>query len=123
VDRAPPLVLGHLGERDPHQPPQLPLAHAGELRQGPIQVDGGPGPQPTSQGVPQHLGAGLVAAPAQRLTEPRVVGVVALPAADPATMRAALALPVGMARVDQQPVRPAGVDPAEGRGGEAGLLP
>jgi hypothetical protein len=24
VDRAPLLVLGHLGERDPDQPPQLP---------------------------------------------------------------------------------------------------
>jgi hypothetical protein len=75
VDRTPPLVLGHLGERDPHQPPQLPLAHAGELRQGPIQVDGGPRPQLPGQGIPEHLGAGLVWLARGQLSNPTDVAV------------------------------------------------
>ena len=97
---------------------QFGLGHAGELGQRPMQVDGGPRPQPTGQGVPQDLGAGLVAAGTQRLPQPGVVGVVALPAARPAAMRAPLALPVGMAGVHQPPLGLAGVDPAEGWRGE-----
>jgi hypothetical protein len=97
MNRPPLLVLGHLGERDPHEPPQLPLGQPSELGQGAVQVDGGPRPQPPGQGIPEDLSAGLVAAGAQRLPEPRIVGVVALPAADPAAMRAFLALSVGVA--------------------------
>ena len=66
VDRTTLLVFGHLGEGDADQRPQLGLGHADELRQSAVQVDGGPRPQPPGQSVPEHLGAGLVAAPAQR---------------------------------------------------------
>jgi hypothetical protein len=84
---------------------------------------GGPRPQPPGQGVPQHLGASLIATRAHRLAQLGIVGVVALPAAGPAAVRAPLALPVGMARVDQQPLRPAGVHRTEGGGGEGDEQP
>jgi hypothetical protein len=81
VDRPPLLVFSHLGEGDANCPSQLGLAHADRLGQGAVQIDGGPRPQPAGHGVPQHLGAGLVAADTQRLAQPRVVGVVTLPTA------------------------------------------
>jgi hypothetical protein len=62
VDRAPPLVLGDLGEGDADQRPHLGLGQPGELGERPVQVDGGSRPQPPGQRVPQHLGAGLVTA-------------------------------------------------------------
>jgi hypothetical protein len=102
----------------PGPAPQLGLSQPGELWQGPVDIDGGPRPQPTGQGVPQHLSASLVAASTQRLPQPGVVEVVALPAADPAAVRAALTLPEGMAGVHQPPLGLAGVDLAERWRGE-----
>jgi hypothetical protein len=123
VDRAAPLVLRYLGERDPDQPPQLGLAEAGELGQRPVGVGGGPRPQPPRHGVPQHLGARLVAARAQRLPQPGIVVVVALPAAHPPAVRAPLPLPVGVAGEPQQALGLPGMDPAEGGSGEGDEQP
>ena len=95
VDRPTPLELGHLGVGDPDQPPQPSLAHADLAGKDPVQGDGGPPPQLRSQGVPQHLPLGVVAAGAQRLPKPRVVLVMAVPAAGPEAMGAAGTLPEG----------------------------
>ena len=85
--------------------------------------DGGPSPQLRGQGVPQHLGLGVVAGRAERLAEPRVVFVVAVPAAIPHTVRAAGTLPVGVTRQYEAPLRLPGVDPTEAGGGEGHKQP
>ena len=118
VDRPAPLELGHLGIGDPDQPAQLALLEADQAAQGTLDGDGGPPPQLGGQGVPQHLRLGVVAGRAERLAQPRVVLVVAVPAASPGAVRAAGTLPVGVAGQHQPPLRLAGVDPAEAGGGE-----
>jgi len=118
VDRPALLELGHLGIGDPDQPPQASLAQADLAGQGTLDSNGGAPPELRGQGVPQHLGVGVVAGRTQRLPEARVVGVVAMPAASPAAMRAAGALAVRMAGQDQPPLCSPVVDAAEARGGE-----
>ena len=118
VDRAAPLELGHLGVGDPDQPPQLPLLEADQPAEGTLDGDGGPPPQLGRERVPQHLRLGVVAGRAERLAQPRVVLVVAVPAAIPDAVRAAGTLPVGVAGQHQPPLRLAGVDPAEAGSGE-----
>jgi hypothetical protein len=118
VDRPAPLELGHLGIGDPNQPPQFGLAHADLAGQGTLDGDGGPAPQFRGQGVPQHLGLGVIARGAQRLPQPWVVLVVAVPAASPLAVGASGALPVGVTRQHQPALRPAAVDVAEAGGGE-----
>ena len=118
VDRPAPLELGHLGIGDPDQPPQLALLEADQPAQGTLDGDGGPPPQLGRERVPQHLGLGVVAGRAERLPQPRVVLVVAVPAAIPQAVGAAGTLPVGVTGQHQPPLGLAGVDPAEAGGGE-----
>ena len=86
VDRPTALELGHLGIGDPDQPAQLTLLEADQPAQGAVDGDGGPPPQLRGQGVPEHLGLGVIAAGTQRLAQPRVVLVMAVPAASPVAM-------------------------------------
>src|SRR5215218_6292912 len=85
--------------------------------------DGGSAPQLWGQSIPDHLRVAVIAAGAQRLTEPGIGLVVAVPAAGRLTMRAALTLPVGIAGVDQPTLSLAGVDLAEAGGGEGDEQP
>src|SRR5512132_900026 len=96
VNRAAPLELGHLGVGDPHQPPQPVLLEADQPPEGTLDGDGGPPPQLRRQGVPQHLRPSVVAGRAERLPQPRIVGIVTVPAARPEAVGAASALPVGV---------------------------
>jgi hypothetical protein len=113
VDRAPTLVLGHLGIGDPDQPTQPGLVQADQAAQGTLDGDGGPPPQLRGQGVPEHLRLGVVAGRTQWLPQPRVIHVMAMPAASPLAVRAAGTLAVRMAGQDQPPLGLARVDPAE----------
>ena len=118
VDRPAPLELGHLGIGDPDQPAQLPLLEADQPAEGTLDGDGGPPPQLGRERVPQHLRLGVVAGRAERLAQPRVVLVVAVPAAIPEAVRAAGTLAVRVAGQHQPPLRLPRVDPAEAGGGE-----
>jgi hypothetical protein len=118
VDGAAPLELGHLGIGDADQPAQLALLEADQPAKSPVDDDGGPPPQLGRQGVPQHLRLRVIAGRAERLAQPRVVLVMAVPAAIPEVVGAAGALPIGMAGQYQAAPGLAGVDPAEGWGGE-----
>jgi hypothetical protein len=123
VDRAPTLVLGHLGIGDPDQPTQPGLVQADQAAQGTLDGDGGPPPQLRGQGVPEHLRLGVVAGRTQWLPQPRVIHVMAMPAASPLAVRAAGTLAVRMAGQDQPPLGLARVDPAEAGGGEGDEQP
>src|SRR5215211_1056877 len=123
VDRATALELGHLGIGHPHQPGQFGLGQAGAAGQVPVDGDGGSAPQLWGQSIPDHLRVAVIAAGAQRLTEPGIGLVVAVLAAGRLTMRAALTLPVGIAGVDQPTLSLAGVDLAEAGGGEGDEQP
>jgi hypothetical protein len=123
VNRPPTLELGHLGIGNPHQPAQLPLLQADQAAKGAVHGDGGPPPQLRSQGVPQHLGLGVIAGRTQGLAQPRVALVVTMPAAGPEAMETAGTLPVGVTGQHQPPLRLARMDPAEGRGGEGDEQP
>ena len=118
VDRPAPLELGHLGIGDPDQPAQLALLEADQPAQGTLDGDGGPPPQLGRERVPQHLRLGVIAGRAERLPQPRVVGVVAVPAAIPDAVGAAGTLAVGVTGQHQPPLRLARVDAAEAGGGE-----
>ena len=83
VDRPAPLELGHLRVRHPDQPAQLALPEANQASQGALEGDSGASPQLRRQGVPQHLRSGVIAARAERLAQPGVVLVMAVPAAGP----------------------------------------
>ena len=101
VDRPSALELGHLGIGDPHQSTQLALLEADQPAQGTLDGDGGPAPQLRGQGVPQHLRLRVIAVRAERLAQPGVVLLVAMPAAGPLAVRAAGTLPVGVTRQDE----------------------
>ena len=83
-----------------------------------MEGDGGAAPELGGQGVPEHLGLAVVAGGAERLPEPGVVGVVAVPAAIPVAVGAADTLAVWVAGQHQAALGLASVDPAEARGGE-----
>jgi hypothetical protein len=123
VDRPSALELGHLGVGDPDQPAQRPLLKAHQAAQGTLQGDGGPPPQLRRQRIPEHLRPGVVAGRAERLAQPGVVGVVAVPAAIPQAVGAAGALAVRPAGQHQPPLRPLAVDLAEAGGGEGDEQP
>jgi hypothetical protein len=97
VDRPTSLELGHLRIRDPHQPAQLGLAQTDQPGQGTLDGDGGPPPQLRSERVPQHLRLAVVAGHTQRLPQPRIVIVMAMPAASPHAVGTAGTLAVGVA--------------------------
>ena len=118
VDRPAPLELGHLGIGDPDQPPQLGPLEANQAAQGTLQGDGGPAPQLRGQGVPQHLGLSVIAGRTERLPQPRIILVMAMPAAIPNTMRTASTLPIRVTRQHQPPLRPPRVHAAERWSGE-----
>ena len=118
VDRPAPLELGHLGIGDPDQPAQLALLKPDQPAQGTLDGDGGPPPQLRGERVPEHLGLRVIARRAERLAQPRVVLVVAVPAAIPVAVGATGTLPVGVAGQHQPPLRLARVDPAEAGSGE-----
>ena len=87
-------------------------------------------PQLAGVVVPHHVGGVVVAVRAQRLPEPGIIGPVAGEAGELAAVRADLGVAAGVARLRLAPavrlvhagVGPdrAGVDRAEGRGGESG---
>ena len=64
------------------------------------------------------LRLGVVAGGAERLPQPGILLVVAVPAASPVAVGAVGALPVGVAGQDKAPLGLAGVHPAEGGCGE-----
>ena len=122
VDDAAGLVLGHLDVPDPHQGAEPFLGDAQAAGQVPGQVGGEPAPQVPRPGVEQHGGGVVVAVAAHRLAEPGVLFDVAGRAGDVPAMRAAAGVRVaaGAAGQDGLAAHPAGVDRAEGRGGEGG---
>jgi hypothetical protein len=97
---------------------QLPLLEADQPTDGTVDGDGGSPPELGREGVPRHLGLGVIAGRAEPLAQPRIVLVMAMPAAIPYTVRAAGTLPVGTAGQHQAALGLAGVDPAEAGGGE-----
>jgi hypothetical protein len=118
VDGAAALELGHLRVAHADKTAQLGLLEADQAAQGTLQGDGGPSPQLRGQGVPQHLRAGVVAGGAERLAQPRIILVVAVPAAIPLTMRTASTLAVRVTGQHEATLGLAGVDAAEAGGGE-----
>jgi hypothetical protein len=118
VNRPAPLELGHLRIRHADHPPQPSLVQADLTGQGALEGDGRPPPELGGKRIPQHLRRGVIAGRAERLPQPWIVLVVAMPAAIPCAMRAASALPVGMAGQHQAALGLAGVDPAEAGRGE-----
>jgi hypothetical protein len=123
VDRPAPLELSHLGIGDADQLAQLSLLEADQPTDGTVDGDGGSPPELGRQGVPEHLRMGVIAGRAQRLPQPRVVLLVAMPAASPGAMRTAGTLAVGVTRQHQPPLRSARVDAAEAGGGEGDEQP
>ena len=86
------------------------------------QVGGEPAPQVGRVGVEQHGGFVVVAVAAHRLAEPGIVLDVAGRAGDVAAVRAAAGVGVAAGAAGQHGLaaHPAGVDRAEGGGGEGG---
>jgi hypothetical protein len=123
VDYPSPLELGHFGVRDSNQPAQLPLLEADQPPEGTLDSDGRAAPQLRRQGVPEHLRLGVVAGRAERLAQPRVVLLVAMPAASPGAMRAAGTLAVGVTRQHQPTLRFPRMYAAEAGGGEGDEQP
>ena len=122
VDDAARLVLSDLDEAEADQGAQFLLGdahHAGELAG---QVGGEAAPQVPRAGVEHHGGFVVVAVRAHRAAEPGIVLVVAGRAGDVAAVRAdALAgVAAGTAGQHLAAALAAGVDRAEGRGGEGG---
>ena len=122
VDDAAGLVLGDLDVPDPDQGAEPFLGDAQAAGQVPGQVGGEPAPQVPRLGVEQHGGVIVVAVAAHRLAEPGVVFDVAGRAGDVPAVRAAAGVGVaaGAAGQDGLAAHPAGVDRAEGGGGEGG---
>src|SRR5512132_4342375 len=89
MDRTPPLELGHLGVRQPHQPAQARLVHADQPAEGTLEGDGRAPPQLRRERVPEHLRLRVVTGRTERLAQPGIVLVVAVPATSPEAMRAA----------------------------------
>src|SRR5215217_574051 len=118
MDRPASLELGNLGIGDSDQSAQLCLLEADQAAESTLDSDGGPPPQLRRQGVPQHLGLGVVAGQAERLAQPWVVLVVAVPAAIADAVGAASGLAMRVAGQYQAALGLARVDPAEAWGGE-----
>ena len=117
VDQAAALELGHLGvgQLDPH------AVGLGELVEAAADADDGAAPQLGGVGVPHDRGRVVVAVGAQRLAEAGVVVFVPLPAGDPPPVRAVAGFAPGAAAGDLAARGDdAGVDRAEGGGGEGG---
>ena len=81
VDQPAALVLGDLGERQPPVVGPVAGADAEGGGQGAAQVGGEPRPQHPGVGLPEHRAVVVVAVWIEGGTDPRVVAVVALPAA------------------------------------------
>ena len=122
VDDAACLVFGDLDEPDAELGAQGFLGDPGQPGQVAGQVGDEPAPQVTRVGVEQHGGFVVVAVGAHRLAEPGVSLDVPGRAGDVAAVRAApcAGVAAGSAGQDGLAAHPAGVDRAEGGGGEGG---
>jgi hypothetical protein len=118
VNRAPSLEFGHLRIRHADHPPEPGLIQADLTGQGTLDGDGRPPPELGGKRIPEDLRRGVIAGRAERLPQPWIILVVAMPAAIPRAMPAAGTLPVGVTGQHQAALGLAGVDPAEAGRGE-----